>query len=249
MFRAQPPGASLAATATAWRQRSLGRLTVRAFALAAIIVVLAVTAVNALRPTNRIDVASPAATESPSPTETADAAPASKEPLTADTPLDLYGIGPIEVGMTLAEAEAAAGVAFDAPGFDHFGGHCYYATAKGLEDDFVMTVQAPGSEPVDKPEDGIVVYVSVHHGMESPARTLSGIGIGSTEAEVYDTYAGRIESAPHEIFEDGHYLTLVPRDASDQEYGVMFATDGQVVRDIHAGFAEDIRAVDVEGCA
>jgi hypothetical protein len=187
----------------------------------------------------------PTVSEEPTPAPETEAPP---ETLTADTPLDLYGIGPIEAGMTLAEAEAASGVAFDAPGIDHFGRHCYYANAKGLEDDFVLTVQAPGSEPVDKPEDGIVVYVSVNPAMESPARTLSGIGIGSTEDEVYDTYAGQIESAPHEIF-DGHYLTLVPRDASDQEYAVTFATDEQVVREIRAGFADDIRAADITGCA
>jgi hypothetical protein len=263
------------------RRRRVVRQTTRALVLAAVVVVLTVTAVNALRPANRIDFVSPIATPSPSPAETEDAVQpsppaselpsetsteteqpseeptASEEPpateiepppetLTADTPLDLYGIGPIEAGMTLAEAEVAAGVELEAPDWDALGGRCYYARPKGLEEDFIIRVLAPGSEPVDRPEDGIVSSVVVGNEMASPAQTLSGIGIGSTEEEVYDTYPGLIESAPHEYLEDGHYLTLVPRDASDQEYGVKFATDGQVVREIHAGFADSITAV--EGC-
>jgi hypothetical protein len=267
------------------RRRRVVRQTTRALVLAAVVVVLTVTAVNALRPANRIDFVSPIATPSPSPAETdaVQPSPPSSEPssetpaeteqpseepseepaasedptaaadteppretLTADTPIDLYGIGPIEAGMTLAEAEVAAGVELEAPDWDALGGRCYYARPKGLEEDFIIRVLAPGSEPVDRPEDGIVSSVVVNNAMASPAQTLSGVGIGSTEDEVYDTYPGQIESAPHEYLEDGHYLTLVPRDASDQEYGVKFATDGQVVREIHAGFADSIRAV--EGC-
>jgi hypothetical protein len=185
----------------------------------------------------------PTASEEPSSAAETEAPP---ETLTADTPLDLYGIGPIEAGMTLAEAEQVAGVELETPDWDVLGGRCFYAIPKGLEEDFRVRVLSPGSEPVDNPEDGIVSSVVVTRYMASPAQTLSGVAVGSTEQEVFDTYPGLIESAPHEYIEEGRYLTLVPRDASDREYGVKFATDGRVVQEIHAGFADSIRAV--EGC-
>jgi hypothetical protein len=244
MYPAQPAAAFLAATATAWRQRPLGRQTARAFALAAIFVVLTVTAANALRPANRIDVVSPAATESPSPAGTADAAPASKEPLTADTPLDLYGIGPIEVGMTLAEAEQVAGVNLIPGNFEDFGQRCFFARAKGLEEDFVLILNAPGSEPLDRPEDGIIVTVAAGE----RTQTLSGVGIGDTEEEVYDTYGDRIESGPP-LFNRSpvHFLTYIPRHPADQDYRLRFKTDGNVVQSIYAGYEDSTEVVE-GGC-
>jgi hypothetical protein len=191
---------------------------------------------------------SPPATPSAShaPSESQSQAPREPE-LTADTPIDLRGIGPIEAGMTLAEAERAAGVDLVPQYFEDFGGLCYFATAAGLEEDFILMVRSSGSEPVDDPRDGVIARVSATSDMESPAQTLSGIGIGSSEEDVYASYPGRIESQPHMYIEGGHYLTYVPRDTADQGFRVRFFTDGEVVRDIHAGDAEASGAV--EGCA
>jgi hypothetical protein len=190
--------------------------------------------------------------EAPSPSESATPSEpttgGTAETLTRDTPLDLYGIGPIEAGMTLGEAEQAAGVGLTAHNFEDFGGVCYYATADGMEEDFVLMVVSPDGEPLDDPRDGIVVTASVHSLMKSPAQTLSGVAIGDTEQEVYDTYPGQIVgSEPHFYVEGGHYLYFAPRDPADRDYNVKFSTDGEVVQDIHAGDADYTRAV--EGCA
>jgi hypothetical protein len=179
----------------------------------------------------------PTASEEPPPAAKTEAPP--EERLTADTPIDLYGIGPIEAGMTLGEAERAAGVDLVPTGFDDFEGRCYYAYAEGLREDFSFLVTAPlsGGErvPLDRPEDGIIRRVSATKYDESPAQTLSGVAIGDTEEEVYDTYAGQITSEPHVYVEGGHYLTYTPRNPADQDYKVVFFTDGSVVEEIHAG--------------
>jgi hypothetical protein len=173
------------------------------------------------------------------PTSAAETEAPPEERLTADTPIDLYGIGPIEAGMTLAEAERAAGVDLIPEHFDDFGRRCYFAHAEGLEEDFHFLVTGPAREystgSVDQPEDGIIRRVSATKHMESPAETLSGVAVGDTEDEVYSTYAGQIESEPHVYVEGGHYLTYTPRAQADQDYTVVFFTDGSVVEEIHAG--------------
>jgi hypothetical protein len=216
--RSQHATAALAATATV--------------VLAA--VVLAVTAVNAQRPANRIALASSGAVSS-SLAETDDAAETKSPPeqLTGDTPLDLYGIGPIEVGMTLAEAERVAGVNLIPGNFEDFDRRCFFARAEGLEETFVLILNAPGSERLGRPEDGIIRTVSAGEGTE----TLSGIGIGDTEKDVYKTYRDRIESEPP-VFNGSplHFLKYTPRHPADQDYNIRFLTNGKVVQDIFVGY-------------
>lgn len=73
--------------------------------------------------------------------------------------------------------------------------------------------------------------------MASPAQTLSGIGIGDSEDDVYSTYPGQIEEEPHLYVPGGHYLRFVPRDPQDRDFGLVFFADGDVVLEIHAGDA------------
>jgi hypothetical protein len=259
------------------RRRRLARDTTAALVVTAVIALAAVFTFNALRPridlvsppgvspspAATVDAASPSqppsdtpseppsAIPSPSATPSASEAPsesesrAPREPqLTSDTPIDLYGIGPIEAGMTLAEAQRVAGVEFTIHDFNSV---CYHATADGLEEDFIIMVRSPDSEPVEDPLDGVVARVSSTLDMESPAQTLSGVAVGSSEELVYDTYPGRIESQPHLYVQGGHYLTYVPRDSADQGFRVRFFTDGETVQEIHAGDAQASGAV--EGCA
>jgi hypothetical protein len=258
------------------RRRRLARDATAALVITTVIAFAAVFTINALQPSERIGFVSPPRV-SPSPTATDDAAqpspsgsqlpseaPASAPPtsseapsapqtapagprLTHDTAISLRGIGPVHAGMTLAEAERAAGVDFVAQHFEAVGGLCYFAYAEGLQEDFLLLLESPGSEPVDDPEDGIIKRVSATSDMASPAQTLSGIGVGASEEDVYRTYPGQIKSEPHVYIEGGHYLTYIPRDPQDQGYRVRFFTDGRVVQEIHAG---DARVSGyVEGCA
>jgi hypothetical protein len=89
-----------------------------------------------------------------------------------------------------------------------------------------------------------VARVDVYQGR---IRTRSGVGIGTTEQDVMDTYPGQIEVSAHPYDETGHYLTFVPRDASDTAYRLIFETDGQVVTSFRSGRLPEVEWI--EGCS
>ena len=75
-------------------------------------------------------IAPPPTTTQPAPKVTTTTAP---ERLTANSRLSLDGIGPVDIGMTLDQASAAAGTPIlIRPGDDPFGPECQYAEAAGL---------------------------------------------------------------------------------------------------------------------
>jgi hypothetical protein len=150
--------------------------------------------------------------------------------LTAASTLDLRGLGPVRIGMTPAEATAAAGIAITAPTDSP---ECTYAKVEGgpAGVDFMLV-------------GGRIVRVDVHNG--SAVKTRSGAGIGDTEAQVKAIYPG-IEVSAHKYVPAGHYLTLVPTSAADQDYRVVFATDGSQVTAFHSGQLPEVRYI--EGCS
>jgi hypothetical protein len=174
-------------------------------------------------------------------------ATAPRPALDENTPIGLRGIGPVAVGMTVREAEEAAGMPLRVDSFADFGGTCYFARPEGLDDHVYLLILAPGNAPVIDPRDGIVSRVSSAVGMASPAKTDTGIGIGSTEAEVYAAYPGQVQVQPHHYDPHGHYLTVTPSDPADQAYRIRFSTDGAKVVVIDAGLERATSLV--EGCA
>jgi hypothetical protein len=72
--------------------------------------------------------------------------------------------------------------------------------------------------------------------------TRSGIRVGATESDVYDTYPGQIVSRPHQYDPAGHYLEI-----HDGNRKVVFETDGKRVEQISTGRLPEIDYV--EGCA
>ena len=57
--------------------------------------------------------------------------------------------------------------------------------------------------------------------------TVRGAKIGDSEDRIKSLYPGQIRVTPHEYVRGGHYLTFVPRDASDRQYRLVFETDGR----------------------
>ena len=153
------------------------------------------------------------------------------ERLSADSRLSLDGVGPVRVGMTLKEASAAAGVPIrllDTPSDPG----CRYAApdrASGTGDELGFMVV-----------DGRIVRVDV--GIMGPdrIRTVSGVGKGSTEAEVQATYPGRIRVQPHPYTPNGRYLVYVPGDAGLRHLSMIFETVDGEVRSYRSGFAEQV---------
>jgi len=153
--------------------------------------------------------------------------------LTDQSKIAINGIGPIRVGMTVTEAAKSAGVTLVTDGVQASEGCFYYESQEGPQDLGFMVI------------DDRIVRVDVWP--NSPITTLSGAGIGSTEADLQSLYPGQIEISPHQYVE-GNYLTFVPQDSTDQAYRIVFETDSSgVVTTFRSGQADEVRWI--EGCA
>ncbi|HBL14448.1 MAG TPA: hypothetical protein DD379_24280, partial [Cyanobacteria bacterium UBA11162] len=152
--------------------------------------------------------------------------------LTESSKVAINGIGPIRVGMTVKEAENSADIKLIR---EEIGAHenCSYVKSQtgpsGVE---FMVI------------DDRIARVNIY---ENPRiTTVGGAKIGDTEERIKSLYPGQIEVSPHEYVPGGHYLTFVPKDAQDQQYRVVFETDGKRVTDFRAGRIPEVEYV--EGC-
>lgn len=154
-----------------------------------------------------------------------------------DLRLSLDGLGPVDIGMTPAEASAAAGVQIKVVPEADLGQGCAYARAdRGPSDRLFMVV------------DGRIVRIDVGgRGESRHTLTVSGIGVGSTEEEVERTYPGRIGVQGHPYVPDGHYLRYTPVEPGLKHLSMIFETDGRVVTSFRAGLADPVSWI--EGCA
>jgi hypothetical protein len=178
---------------------------------------------------------SPQVSESPeaiaaSPTPTPTPSP---EKLTANSKVTVIGIGPMKVGMTVAEASQAAGVPLVSAGESPTPGCEYVVPQEGPADVAFMVI------------DGRIARVDVWSG--GRVTTPSGLGVGSTEDEIKQLFPNQIELEPHKYI-DGHYVIFVPRDRADSNYRIVFETDrtGRVTR-FRSGKLPEVMWV--EGCA
>lgn len=150
----------------------------------------------------------------------------------ANARLRLDGIGPVKVGMTTAEATRAAGTAIELdPNAGPDPSICGFATSEEGPDVSFMVI------------DGVIQRVDV----SPPSRvvTVSGVGVGATEAEVLGVYQGGVRVEPHPYVPEGHYL--VYESSSQGGFLLIFETDGAEVTSFRAG--ERSAAELIEGCA
>lgn len=175
--------------------------------------------------------ASPSTTRPAQPSTTAPPAP---ERLTSASRLSLDGIGPVDIGMTLEEASAAAGTPIRTRPSDPFGPECQYAYAAAVPGVAFMVINGRIAR-VDAGDPG------------GDLRTVSGIGRGSTEDEVKRTYPGRIRVEGHPYLPTGRYLVYVPADAGLSHLSMIFETDGRVVTRFRAGLKGAV--AQIEGCS
>jgi hypothetical protein len=126
-------------------------------------------------------------------------------------PVSVAGLGPIKIGMTIEDAEKVSEVKFVlAPGSQRES--CQYYLPKEMPEGFGLMVI-----------EGRVIRIDIWPG--SPIQTPSGIGIGSTEADIQAQYpADHLELAPH-AFTQGKYLTFDPAEGGINLYQIVFETD------------------------
>jgi hypothetical protein len=191
-------------------------------------------------------------TTPPPPTTTTVPLPPITGPVRLDerSRLDGPGVGPVEAGMTLGEAEQAAGRRFTVTGHDDPTVRCYSASPDGLVG-LALTVQGPA----DDPRAGKVVRVEA---TASTWSTVSGARVGSTVDEVRRLYNNRLDKSATTTTarrSSGVTTTTVPPAGlltvtvrrGSQTFAVGFATsERQIVTAVYSGDAAAVK--DPAGC-
>ena len=132
----------------------------------------------------------------------------------ADT-ITTAGLGPVRIGQTLADAQEAAGVTFNAASTGSESCQ-YYTPAAGATGASFMVV------------NGEVVRVDISSG---PITTKSGYGIGSTKEAIKSAFGSKIHESSA-----GDHLIFVPVTDGDNQMRVIWELDASgVVTSLRVG--------------
>ena len=133
-------------------------------------------------------------------------------------------LGPLRVGMSIAEVASIWGPGFAAPkGYD---GGCGYAT---------MAEAPPGLAVML--DSGKIARFEVRSGRLA---TAAGARIGDTESRIKSLYGKAVTTTPHKYVQGGHYLTVTPNARADSAYRIVFETDGSKVTEYRSGKVPEV---------
>lgn len=146
--------------------------------------------------------------------------------------VSLRAVGPIQIGMTVAEAAAAGG--YDLIEAEHQDPSCAFYThdpATGLDQELRFMVRANRIVRIDIDGDRL--------------KTISGVGNGSTKGDLTSTYGnGVIVSASHTGNAADSYVTYIPFDAGDANFRIRFETTDDIVTTFRIGQVPEVEWVD-----
>ncbi|MBC7789783.1 MAG: hypothetical protein H7Z74_07540 [Anaerolineae bacterium] len=162
-----------------------------------------------------------------SPTDTANA-PTAVAPLSTWT-VTPRGIGPIRVGMSLAEVEAVVPISVTKP-------------AASPECDYISPRDGPAGVNF-MIRNGRIARADI---TDSIFATAKGARMGDSEERIKQLYPGQVEVVPHK-YVDGHYLIVTPNVPSDSAHRFVFETDGKRVTRFRSGKMPEVTWV--EGCS
>jgi hypothetical protein len=153
------------------------------------------------------------------------------DPASADEwRISTSGLGPAKIGMTVAEAaqalqrELVVDGEIDSP-------RCYYVKPRPPIAGLAIMVSHERVVRFDVTEPGIT--------------TLSGLGVGDSEAHVIEVLGPSVEVTPHKyLAPEGNYLTVW---SENRRFAVRFETHLGKVTSFYAGRLPEVRHV--EGCA
>lgn len=152
--------------------------------------------------------------------------------LTQLSKLSTVGLGPVRVGMTVPEAEAAAGMKLPGEPDPAISPDCYFVEPESGIPGVGFMVNEGRIGRVD-------VYAS------GTVTTQSGARIGMTEQEIIALFSDRIEES-FEYRVDGKALVFVPVDEVDRDFRVVFEVDGGFVTGMRGGILPAVQLN--EGC-
>jgi hypothetical protein len=156
-----------------------------------------------------------------------------QQQLTERSKLAIDGIGPIRVGMTVAEASRSAELTLvKSSTLNRL--FCTYLEAQGGPKGINFMVE----------NDRIVI---VYNSSNNQVTTIKGAKIGDTEERIFALYPGQIQAtkSPRSPKEN-KYLTFVPIDAADKNYRMIFEMSNHRVINFRSGKLPEVR--DVEHC-
>ena len=139
------------------------------------------------------------------------------------------GIGPLQAGMTVAEAAAAMSGALVLPSGTDTAGCAYVKWSGGPPGVRVML------------ESGRIARVDVD---TLGTATVAGAQVGDTEERLLSLYNGRTAVRPHKYEQGAHYVTVL--DNADTTFALVFETVGGRVTRYRAGHRPQVEYV--EGC-
>jgi hypothetical protein len=172
----------------------------------------------------------------------ATSAPATPPPGTIDpaAPLTPAGVGPLVVGASLADLQAAGmTIQHDDSMFRGSGGQCYEGRVAGALD-LRLRFRAPdGQRRAEDPSQGVLAAVSIESGLPTARTSDSGIGLGAPQDQVLAAYAGNLDDRSHPFVSAGHIL----RADAGNGTGIAFLTDGTTVIGVSVGEMEAIRFI------
>ena len=155
--------------------------------------------------------------------------------------LDLRGVGPVEAGMTVHEAEEASGLRFTLTPMPATNGRCSSATPAGIEG-LTFVITAPGGAAATDAKAGMVARATA---TAAPFATVSNARVGAPLAEARSIYAGRFDEV--RFGRGGVALTVQARSGEDANHGVRIeSTDGTTITSLSSGLLTSLAAPD--GC-
>ncbi len=136
--------------------------------------------------------------------------------LSSRSTVSTVGLDTVTFGMTVPEAQQAAGTVLVPAGPT---GSCYHVVPHDAPEGIVFLVHS-----------GTIERVDINSG---PVTTRSGVGVGSPETMVTDLFGDSIE---RQVRVDGTVdLVFVPSDPGDRNYRVVFNVSGGEVRAYKSG--------------
>ncbi len=132
--------------------------------------------------------------------------------LDEDAQANAQGLGPVRIGMTVAQAEKAIGAPITYDPSAGGGRDCRYAwPSAGMKQVRFIIAR------------GVILRIDIS---DYAITTDKGARIGDAEARIKAIYAGDVVENPHPYIPGGHDL-IVP--SADNKSAILFETDGEVV--------------------